>query len=227
MSSPRTGVVYAIVAALVLTAAWFVIGQPVAPPEAATPRSASTLPATAGATGPQGTIHPLTCEAGAPKRLVIPSLDVDAGVERIGLDTAAPPDATGKHPLGTPVDRKNAGWYSDGPAPGSGTGTVLLNGHTYRNGSAIFREDFSTTVQDGQLIYVQQDNGTTCTYRVSRVWRDVNSHTGYPRLVTSEHLYDFTGPERLLLVTCSGSWNSATQSYDDVSVVLATPYRHG
>lgn len=233
MSNRRALIVYAIVAALVLVAVGFIVLQPVPPEQAAPPRVTSTLPASAGPTstlpataGSSSTTrqdNQPTCRAGVPKRLVIPALGVDAPFERIGVDETAPTDASGKHPLGVPVDRKNAGWYADGPEPGSGTGTVLVNGHTYRNGSAIFREDFSTTVEDGQLIHLIQDNGSTCSYRVDRVWRDVNSEFGYPRLVTSQHLYDFSGPERLLLVTCSGSWNSFSQSYDDVSVLLATP----
>ena len=31
------------------------------------------------------------------------------------------------------------------------------------------------------------------------------------------------GPERLLLVTCGGSWNAAAQNYEEIGIVLATP----
>jgi len=164
-----------------------------------------------------------SCRAGEPRRLAIPALAVDAPFERIGLDHTAEPDATGRLPLGNPSDRTRAGWYADGPRPGSGAGTVLTNGHTFRNGSAIFQEDFARRIALRQLIQLRQDNGSVCSYRVTRVWREISSARDYPRLVASEHLYNFAGPERLLLATCGGSWNAATQDYEGISVVLALP----
>ena len=100
---------------------------------------------------------------------------------------------------------------------------MLTNGHTYRNNSAIFREDFSSRIDTGQLIHVEQDNGSTCSYRIQRVWREVGAADDYPRIVQSEHLYNFQGPERLFLATCGGSWNSAAQDYDQISLLIATP----
>lgn len=162
------------------------------------------------------------CVQGTPVRMRIPSLEVDAGFERIGLDETRP-DGQGRAPLGSPTDRTKAGWYVDGPQPGSGRGTVLTNGHTYRDGSAIFQEDFAERIDVGQLIDVEVDNGSTCSYRVQRVWRDVDAAQDYPRIVLAEDLYDFEGPERLFLTTCGGRWNSTTQSYDHISVLIATP----
>jgi hypothetical protein len=153
----------------------------------------------------------------------MPSLGVNAPFEKIGLDTQAAADASGKQPLGSPKDRTKAGWYANGPAPGSGQGTILTNGHTYRNGSAIFKEDFSRRIAVGQRILITLDNGSTCIYAVQRVWREVNSKREYPRIVTAERLYDFEGPERLFLVTCSGSWNAIAQNYESVSMLIATP----
>lgn len=163
------------------------------------------------------------CVQGVPVRLRMPSLGVNAPFEKIGLDTTAAPDAQGKQPLGSPKDRTRAGWYTNGPAPGSGQGTILTNGHTYRDGSAIFREDFSRRIAVGQRIHITLDNGTTCSYAVERVWREVNAKREYPQIVTAEGLYDFEGPERLFLVTCSGSWNAIAQDYESVSMFIAAP----
>ena len=232
----RTVVSYALVVVLVAIAAWFVLSGPVSPqpvsaPPAAT--AATTAPsrtgqATAGRTTAAGQTEPTsrrdgTCLAGEPARLVIPSLGVDAPFEQIGLDQAAPPDHEGRQPLGNPKDRTKAGWYAEGPRPGEGRGTVLTNGHTYRNNSAIFKEDFSSRIDTGQLIHVEQDNGSTCSYRVQRVWREVGAAEDYPRIVESEHLYNFNGPERLFLATCGGSWNSTAQDYEQISMLIATP----
>lgn len=201
--------------------------QPGPGPEAAAPTGPALVdpapsPSTATRSSPPTTARS-SCRVGEPRRLVMPALGVDATFERIGLDQSAPRDAAGRPPLGNPSNRKNAGWYADGPRPGSGRGTVLTNGHTYRNGSAIFHEDFSERVQVGQLVQLRQDNGSVCSYRIAKVWREVESARGYPRLVATQHLYDFGGPERLLLATCSGSWNAASQEYDHISVVLAVP----
>lgn len=162
------------------------------------------------------------CVAGVPARLVIPALGVNAAFQTIGLDTSAPADSQGRRPLGNPSDRTKAGWYSAGPRPGSGTGTVLANGHTYHDGSAIFKESFASRVATGQRIDVVQANGSVCSYRVQRVWRDV-AKTAYPAIVSSQGLYDFSGPERLFLATCGGPFDPSVQNYDHISMVIATP----
>ncbi|MEW1951945.1 class F sortase [Terrabacter sp. NPDC080008] len=190
---------------------------------AATTRRSASSPPTSAAPGATTSSARGTCRVGEPARLVIPTLGVDAPFEHIGLDPNGRRDATGQAPLGTPTDRTKAGWYAAGPRPGSGTGTVLIDGHTYRNGSAIFKDDFAHRIATGQLIQLRQDNGSTCSYRITNVWPTINSATDYPKLVASQHLYDFTGPERLLLATCGGTWNPTIDNYDDINVVLAIP----
>lgn len=166
------------------------------------------------------------CVAGIPARLVIPALGVNAAFQNIGVDTTAPADAQGRRALGNPSDRTQAGWYSAGPQPGSGTGTVLVNGHTYHDGSAIFKESFASQIADGQRIDIEQVNGSTCSYQVQRVWRDV-AKSDYPTIVSGQNLYNFSGPERLFLATCGGPFNSSEQNYDHISLLIATPIDRG
>jgi hypothetical protein len=244
---------YGLVALLVAAGLWFLVTQPLARVGPAGTTSTATgtgLDAYAGSsvtpTQPSSTDVPTTsattarvpvssrpttpssgCRAGVPARLLIPALGVDAAFERIGLDRTAPPDAQGRRPLGNPTDRTKAGWYAAGPRPGGGTGTVLTNGHTYRNNSAIFKEDFASRIAVGQLIHVRQANGSLCSYRVSRVWREVNAARDYPRIVSSQKLYNFSGPERLFLTTCGGSWNAIAQDYEQISLLIATPVNRG
>jgi hypothetical protein len=163
------------------------------------------------------------CQPGSPTRMSIPALGVDAPIETIGLDRRARPDDSVQAPLGAPVDQRKAGWYAAGPKPGSGMGTVLTNGHTYRDGSAIFQQDFAARVTVGQQIDLLLDNGTTCSYRISTVWRNVDAVQDYPQLVASERLYDQQGPEQLFLATCGGPWVESARMFKDVNVVLATP----
>lgn len=163
------------------------------------------------------------CQPGSPTRMSIPALNVDAPIETIGLDRRAQSNSTGQAPLGAPVDQRKAGWYAAGPKPGSGTGTVLTNGHTYRDGSAIFQQDFAARVAVGQQVDLVIDNGSTCSYRIAAIWRNVDAVTDYPGLVASEHLYDQEGPERLFLETCGGPWLESAGRFKDINVVLATP----
>jgi hypothetical protein len=75
----------------------------------------------------------------------------------------------------------------------------------------------------GQQIDLVMDNGSTCSYRISAVWRNVDAVTGYPQLVSREHLYDQQGPERLFLETCGGPWLPSARMFKDINVVIATP----
>jgi hypothetical protein len=173
------------------------------------------------ALGPRPPATP--CQPGSPARMSIPAIGVDAPVETIGLDRRGGLDASGRAPLAAPVDQRKVGWFADGPKPGAGTGTVLTNGHTYRDGSAVFQQDFPTRVQVGQEVDLVLDNGSTCRYRITTVWRDVDAATGYPQLVADQGLYQQTGPERLFLETCSGPWLTNERRFEDITVVLATP----
>ena len=250
----RSAVWVALVVVLVTAAAVVLIAQPLDRPNPASAdqrrpagsstssinRTAPPAPSTPprgtapGATGQSRTTESkqpasaaARCVSGIPGQLVIPSLGVDAPFQKIGLDSSAPADAQGRQRLGNPSDRTKAGWYAAGPRPGSGRGTVLTNGHTYRDGSAIFTENFSSRIAVGQRIDIRQRGGGLCSYRINHVWREVDSATDYPRIVTSQHLYDFSGPERLFLTTCSGSFNSATQNYNQITIVTALPVDRG
>lgn len=178
-------------------------------------------PVTAGAAGTPAATN--RCVAGVPARLVIPALGVNARFQNIGLDASAPTDAQGRKPLGNPSDRTKAGWYSAGPRPGSGTGTVLTNGHTYHDGSAIFKESFASRIATGQRIDVVQQNGSVCSYQVQRVWREVGAQSDYAKIISSQGLYNFSGPERLFLATCGGAFNTWEQNYEHISLLIATP----
>lgn len=200
-----------LITVLVGGGAWFLVDRPLAQAGAAAQGAARPRAPVAGAEGPG-------CRAGAPQRVVYAALGVDAKVERIGLDRGA----AGVRRLGNPTDTGRIGWYAAGPRPGSGSGTVLLDGHTYRDGSAVFGEDFPMRARAGQLIQTVQPDGSVCSYRVQRVWPAVDAERDYPRIVASEHVYDTDGPERLFLTTCGGRWDSAREEYDDISVLVAT-----
>lgn len=203
-----------LITVLVGGGAWFLVDRPLAQAGAAAQGQSLPRPTVAHVQGP-------ACRPGAPHRVVYAAVGVDAMVERIGLDRDGSGGA-GVRRLGNPTDTGRIGWYAAGPLAGSGSGTVLLDGHTYRDGSAVFGEDFPLRARAGQLIQTVQPDGSVCSYRVQRVWPAVDAKRDYPRIVASGHLYDTGGPERLFLATCGGRWDSAREEYDDITVLVAT-----
>ena len=161
------------------------------------------------------------CQPGGPPRMSIPALRLDAPIEPIGLDRRAAPDDSGHAPLGAPVGKRKVGWYAAGPKPRSGMGTVLTNGHTYRDGSAIFQEDFAGLVAVGQQIDLVLDS-TTCSHRISTVWRNADAVQDY-RSWSPASACTTRMAQRLFLPTCGGPWLEGARMFKDIKVVLATP----
>jgi sortase (surface protein transpeptidase) len=147
-----------------------------------------------------------------------PGIAIDAPIVKIGLDD----DGN----LGSPsaADKKKVGLYTDGPMPGSGVGNVLIDGHTYRDNSAVFKENFSQKLAKGAVLSFVMDNGSSCSYKVIKVWPGISKKgSEYANLVKSEKFYDFTGPEQVFGVTCTGSWNAFARSHEAVAAFIATP----
>ena len=174
----------------------------------------STIPTRASSTT---TAKPRACRAGVPVRVtwISPGINVDASIEKVGLDD--------KGNLGAPDDKKKVGWYSLGPKPGEGKGNVLIDGHTYTNDSAVFKENFALKVKKGMVVSLIMDNGSTCSYKITKVWPNIQKKGEYPQYVAREKFYDFNGPEQLFGVTCSGSWNAIARSHEAVTAFMATP----
>lgn len=154
-----------------------------------------------------------TAAAGTPVRVSIPGLGVDAAVEVLH-----PIDGS----IGDPKNKANLGWFPEWPSvkPGSGHGAVLMDGHTYHDGSAVFAEDFDHTDKLGMPVTVTLDNGSVCRYRVIEQY--TVAAQDYESFVQGQDLYDLDQrrPERLVVATCSG-WNGRTHTTE--SVVVASP----
>lgn len=161
------------------------------------------------------------CTVGDATGVTWDALGVDADVEQVGVDTQAEPDASGGYPLGDPEDIDDIGWYAEGPQPGSGSGSVLLDGHTYLDGSAVFSSSFDEQAAVGQELTVQTSTGGVCTYRVTEVHTGVDKATEYADLVAREDLYRTDGAEQAVIITCSGEFDESAGHHLDVTVVVA------
>lgn len=143
-----------------------------------------------------------------PERLVIPRLGVAATVLPVGVDAAAG--------LAVPADPHRVGWWAAGAAAGTGTGTVLVDGHVDSAGAgpgALFR---LRTMRPGDLVMVR-GAGRRVAYRVV-------ARRQYPKSqLPWSQLFDQQVRERLVLISCGGSFARSSRHYRDNVVVVAVP----
>ena len=173
-------------------------GRPAAGPAAAVATTATT-------TGGQRQARPVVT-AGAPRRVRIAALDVDAAV--------LPVVAQGQS-LDPPADPQVLGWWSQGARPGADRGTALVTGHTVHDGGGAL--DDLEDLPVGASIEVVTDRGPI-TYRAQSVV--VLDKDAIAR--RAPHLFSQQVDGRLALVTCEG-WDGT--GYDSNVVVTATPVR--
>ena len=143
---------------------------------------------------------------GFPVRLKIPTINVDAALDYVGLTPGGDLDA--------PKGPVNAGWYDHGPRPGE-KGSSVIDGHfDYKNNiPAVFNN--LHTLQKGDKLYVEDERGTTITFVVRKLstYRQNEDH--------SDVFRSSDGKAHLNLITCQGVWNQALKSYSTRLVVFA------
>lgn len=201
---------------MVVTAA-VVTGVAVAggePDGAAAPRtSASSTVAPSPATGSgdrdiAGFQDPAAPEArsdATPTRVSIPAIGVDASLEDLHRGAAGE--------LDPPKGWDNAGWFSDGIVPGQ-VGPSIIAGHVDSPTSAavFFRLD---ELVAGDEVHVAMTDGSSRTFTVEKTERA--SKSAFP---TSD-VYGTTPTPTLRLITCDGTFDTATGHYTDNLIVFA------
>jgi LPXTG-site transpeptidase (sortase) family protein len=138
-----------------------------------------------------------------PKRLVIPSIDVDASIEAVGKDEAGRMD--------TPSKVGQVGWYQYGAKAGA-TGNVVLSGHLDDlNGPAIFANLGQLPL--GELVTLQAED-QVATYEVVSVKQYRLDQ------VPLASIFAATQAKRIQLITCAGPYDE-NLGYRDRIVVTA------
>ena len=150
-------------------------------------------------------------------RLLIPSIGVDAPLTMRVVTT----DANGAAKMENPEGPKDVAWYdfsafpSLGGRPGVGGNTVLSGHVDYHNyGPAVFW-DLRKLEVGGEIIIHLRD-GTEYKYTVQ--W----NRTVEPSSTTWSDIVASTPQESLTMITCAGTFDSSTRSYDQRRVVWAT-----
>ncbi|MFT7473490.1 MAG: hypothetical protein ACI81L_000405 [Verrucomicrobiales bacterium] len=107
------------------------------------------------------------------------------------------------------------GWYRFGVGVDGGSGSTVLAAHIAYNGrDGVFRDLADATV--GQQIVIARA-GTDVVYEISAI----DQYDKFELPIND--LFAEDGEERLILITCGGSFNPGLRSYDDNVVVVATP----
>ncbi len=135
----------------------------------------------------------VTVAAATPAHLMIPSINVDAPVENVGIQSNGD--------LGTPQQNpwEGVGWYNNGPRPG-GAGSAVIDGHLDRPGGypAVFWD--LRKVQVGDTIMIVDANGKTLHFRVTRT-------AAYPpQNAPLQEIFGDSAGAYLNLITCAGTW---------------------
>lgn len=168
------------------------------PPAGPTSPSAPSSPSVAPAVAKRAPWKP-----GAPRRVLIPALRIDAPVVPIKVANST---------LIPPADPQQLGWWSDGARPGD-QGSVLITGHTVHTGGGAL--DDLETLQRGARVTVRTVTGArhyevarVRVYRKGTVARD------------AQQLFSQEVPQRLVLVTCE-DWDGV--QYLSNAIVIAKP----
>ncbi|MFF6976060.1 class F sortase [Streptomyces tsukubensis] len=208
--APRGGPWFALLCVLLL--GFFLVRTGTGAPGTGPGASAAVGPprpapaAAGGRTGaePPGTAVPLPHSP--PRRIVIPSLRIDAPVLGTGLtaDRSVAPPPTGEPNL--------AGWYTGSVSPGE-RGTAVVVGHVdTETGPAVFHP--LARLGPGDRIEVGREDGRTAVFTVYGV--ESLPRDGFP----AGRVYrDAPGPE-LRLITCGGRWSPGA-GYEENVVVFA------
>lgn len=139
-----------------------------------------------------------------PKRLKIPSIEVDAVIEEVGL--------TKLGAMGVPEKIAEVGWFGFGPRPGQ-RGSVVMAGHL--NGKSGERGVFADLekMQVGDRFYVEDEMGVADWFVVRKI-KEYDPGFASEVFERSDGFY-------LNLITCDGEWKKSLKSYSKRLVVFA------
>jgi hypothetical protein len=167
-------------------------------------------PAASGAASPAAAAPreavPARWVPGAPRRVLVPRLGVDAPVRPV------------KAPGGTlvpPSDPQRLGWWAAGARPGQKTGSALVTGHTVHTGGGAL--DDLETLRRGDRVTVRTDRG-----RIRYAVRRIAVYAKGSLARQAERRFSQDAPGRLVLITCE-DWDGSR--YLSNVVVTATPVR--
>jgi len=142
---------------------------------------------------------------GLPIRLKIPSINVDAPIEHVGL---APDGA-----MDAPKERANAAWFELGQRPGENGSAVIAGHYGWANKQASAFDNLYE-LRPGDRLYIEDDRGTIISFVVRESRRyDPDADAG-------DVFGSGDGEAHLNLITCEGAWDKVSRTYSQRLVVF-------
>lgn len=153
--------------------------------------------------------HPIGQVAGVtspvlPVRLVIPSINVDAPIQYVGINSEGE--------MATPSSAHEVGWFKLGTIPGE-VGNAVIAGHfDDKDGDPGVFTNLSK-LNKGDKLYVENNQGGQIKFSV----REIRvSEPGYV-----EEVFVSSDSAHLNLITCEGVWRKNKKSYSERLLVFA------
>ncbi|HZW44106.1 MAG TPA: class F sortase [Dermatophilaceae bacterium] len=139
-----------------------------------------------------------------PVRLQIAAIGVDSTLMDLGLSA----DGT----MEVPPGGFPAGWFTGAPTPGE-LGPAIIAGHIDMKGPGVFYK--LQKLKPGDKVTITRKDGSKPVFRVTRVAQF--SKDQFPTSL----VYGNLDHAALRLITCGGSFNSASGHYEDNFVAFA------
>jgi LPXTG-site transpeptidase (sortase) family protein len=143
--------------------------------------------------------------SGLPVRLRIPSINVDAFVEYVGLT----PDGA----MGVPKGPDNVAWFNLGQRPRENVSAVIAGHYGWKNNIPAVFDDLHK-LNKGDRIYIKDENGADNIFIVREIQiygKDENA---------SDVFSSSDGKAHLNLITCAGDWIEAKKTRHERLVVF-------
>jgi len=138
-----------------------------------------------------------------PYRITIPSLGVNAGVLSLGVNQ--------KGEMAVPTTLYQTSWYNRGTKPGQVGSAVIAGHYGAPNQNGIFRNLLG--LKNGSVVTVASANGQTYNYQVYKIANISQSNAPL------QEIFNKKDGAYLNLITCFGTWNQDTFSYNQRTVV--------
>ena len=144
-------------------------------------------------------------QAGLPKRLKIPKINVDAAIEYVGLT-----------PLGAmdiPKGPDGVVWFEPGERPGVVGSAVIAGHYGWKDGKKATFDNLHV-LQKGDKVYVEDENGLTISFVVKEIKK-------YDEKADASNVFGSSdGKSHLNLITCEGVWSKTSESYSQRLIVF-------
>lgn len=140
-----------------------------------------------------------------PVYLKIPSIEVDAPIEYVGL--------TSRGAMDVPEGPAEVAWFNLGPRPGENGSAVMAGHYGWRNNTPAVFDDLHK-LRVGDKIFVEDADGAIMTF-VVREMKTYGKDEIVPDVFSSSD-----GKAYLNLVTCTGTWNKVEKTRSSRLVVF-------